>query len=70
MKCLKKEKIRKEGKLHHIMNERLVLEAVGQQHKLARVECPFIIQMHYAFQTVAHSISSDLIIETLPVHNP
>ena len=41
MKCMKKDKIRREGKMHHVMNERLVLEAVRRAP--GKETCPFII---------------------------
>jgi len=55
MKCMKKDKIRREGKMHHVMNERLVLEAVRRTPD--KETCPFIIQMHWAFQTVRLCLS-------------
>jgi len=42
MKCLKKSQIKRENKVRHIMNERQILTQV--QH-------PFIVKMHWAFQT-------------------
>ena len=44
MKCLKKSQIKRENKVRHIMNERQILTQV--QH-------PFIVKMHWAFQTVS-----------------
>jgi serine/threonine protein kinase len=55
LKCMKKDKIRREGKMHHVMNERKVLETVGTKNckLLNEPACPFILQMHSAFQTVS-----------------
>ncbi len=47
MKCMKKDKIRREGKMSHVMNERLVLEAVRRTP--GKDTCPFLIQMEWAF---------------------
>jgi serine/threonine protein kinase len=50
LKCMKKDKIKREDKMHHVMNERAVLEAVGLSHskKIGEPLCPFILQMHSA----------------------
>ena len=42
MKCLKKEQIKRENKVRHVMNEREILQTVRH---------PFIVKMHWAFQS-------------------
>jgi serine/threonine protein kinase len=61
MKCMKKEKIIKEGKMQHVMNERTILESLRQDNEALCDHCkadkpqppPFIVQMKWAFQTVS-----------------
>eukprot|EP00347_Sterkiella_histriomuscorum_P000019 403377493 len=42
MKCLKKEQIKRENKVRHVMNERQILQNIRH---------PFIVKMHWAFQS-------------------
>jgi hypothetical protein len=57
MKCLKKDKIRREGKIRHVMNERKALMEIASaargEDNNDDVRCPFVVQMHWAFQTVS-----------------
>ena len=64
MKCLKKDKIRREGKIRHVMNERKALMEIASaaaargddNDDVEDVRCPFVVQMHWAFQTVSLSL--------------
>ncbi len=49
MKCLKKGKIRREGKMHHVMNERRVLEMITKSTNEKEGECPFFVKMEWAY---------------------
>jgi serum/glucocorticoid-regulated kinase 2 len=40
MKCLKKEQIKRESKVRHVITERMILQSVSN---------PFIVNMHWAF---------------------
>jgi serine/threonine protein kinase len=59
MKCLKKEQIKRENKVRHVMNERQILQ--GIRH-------PFIVKMNWAFQSVKYIANNILIIGTLLIH--
>ena len=44
MKCLKKDKIKREGKLKHVANERKVLELIREaRDRKSEYYCPFLV---------------------------
>lgn len=47
MKVVKKDQVTNESKLRQIMNERTIMEELADH--------PFVIKLHYAFQTVIFS---------------
>lgn len=47
LKIMKKDRIVREKKLKPIMSERSILEMLSSRH-------PFIIKLHWAFQSVSH----------------
>lgn len=46
MKVMKKDQVTNESKLKQIMNERTIMEQLADH--------PFIIKLHYAFQSVSY----------------
>jgi serine/threonine protein kinase len=44
MKVMKKDQVTNDSKLRQIMNERTIMEELGDH--------PFIVKLHYAFQSV------------------
>jgi hypothetical protein len=48
MKVMKKDQVTNESKLKQIMNERTIMEELG--------DYPFVIKLHFAFQSVKKTI--------------